>query len=224
VSIDDIMSVKQAFGGTLNDAVLAGISGGFRSLLVSRGEQPAAHMVPSLVPVSVRAPGEEGIYENRVSAMVAYLPVHVADPVERLRAVQAQLADLKASKEAYAGETMIALARAVPFPVASFAVRLAFRLAQRDIVTVTTNVPGPRQPLYGLGRRLVEIIPYGPIATTVRTGITIFTYCATVTFGITADYDATPDVDVLARGVEEGVSALVKAARGARRRRGTRHA
>ena len=71
-------------------------------------------------------------------------------------------------------------------------VRLAFGLPQREIVTVTTNVPGPRQPLYGMGRRLVEIIPYVPIATTLRTGIAIFTYCGTVTFGITGDFTATP--------------------------------
>lgn len=62
-------------------------------------------------------------------------------------------------------------------------VRLAFSLPQREIVTVTTNVPGPRQPLYALGRRLVKIIPYVRVATTLRTGISIFTYCGNVTFG-----------------------------------------
>jgi hypothetical protein len=91
-------------------------------------------------------------------------------------------------------------------------VRLAFRLPQREIVTVTTNVPGPRQPLYALGRRLVEIIPYVPIATTLRTGISIFTYCGNVTFGITGDYATTPDIEVLARGIEDGISELVSAA------------
>ncbi len=91
-------------------------------------------------------------------------------------------------------------------------VRLAFSLPQREIVTVTTNVPGPQQPLYGLGRRLVEIIPYVPIATTLRTGISIFTYCGQVTFGITSDYTTTPDIAVLAAAIEEGVAELVKAA------------
>lgn len=131
-------------------------------------------MVPSLVPVSVRGPGEESIYENRVSAILAYLPVHVADPVERLAAVQAQLSTLTASKEATAGEAMVSQGRYTLYPVASLAVWLALGLPQREIVTVTTNVPGPRQPLYGLGRQLVEIIPYVPIATTLRTGISRF--------------------------------------------------
>ncbi len=168
----------------------------------------------TLVPVSSRALGEENIiYENRVSAVVAYLPVHVGDPVERLAAVRAELMDLKASKEAILGEELVTLGRYSLFPLMSRGIRLAFALPQREIVTVTTNVPGPREPLYSMGRRLVEIIPYVPIATTVRTGISIFTYCDDVTFGVTGDYAANPDLDVLAHGIEHGLTELLEAAR-----------
>ena len=93
--MDDVKAIKQALGGTVNDVVLAAISGGFRALLLARGEEPGPHMVRSLVPVSVRAPGEENVYENQVSAILADLPVHVADPAERLAAVQAELRTLK---------------------------------------------------------------------------------------------------------------------------------
>ena len=212
VSLDDVKTIKQELGGTVNDVVLAAISGGFRTLLLARGEEPGPHMVRSLVPVSVRAPGEENVYENQVSAILADLPVHVADPVERLAAVRAELLAMKASKEAMAGEALTSLGRFTPFPIASWWVRLAFGLPQREIVTVTTNVPGPRQPLYGMGRRLLEIIPYVPIATTLRTGISIFTYCGNVTFGITGDFAANPDLSVLAHGIEDGVAELKKAA------------
>jgi len=211
-SLDDVKKVRRKLGGTVNDVVLAAISGGFRALLLARGEQPEPHMVRSLVPVSLRAPGQEGIYENRVSAVLADLPVHIADPVERLAAVRAQLEDLKTAGEPKAGEALIALGRLTPFPFLSWGIRLAFGLPQREIVTVTTNVPGPQQPLYALGRRLVEIIPYVPIATTVRTGIAIFTYCGDVTFGITGDFTGAPDVDVLAHGIEDGLSELLAAA------------
>jgi diacylglycerol O-acyltransferase / wax synthase len=211
-SLDDIKTIKRKLGGTVNDVVLTAISGGFRELLLSRGEEPQAHMLPSMVPVSLRAPGEENIYENRVSALLAYLPVHVADPVQRLEAVRAELATLKANKEAVVGETLVSLGRYTPFPVLSRGTRFVYGLPQREIVTVTTNVPGPRVPLYGMGRKLVEIIPYVPIATTVRTGVSIFTYCGDVTFGITGDYDTNPDLPVLARGIEAGVSSLLKAA------------
>jgi WS/DGAT/MGAT family acyltransferase len=211
-SLDDIKMVKRELGGTVNDVVLAAISGGFRELLLARGELPESHEVPSLVPVSVRAPGDEGIHDNRVSAVIADLPVHIADPVERLTAVRVQLQSLKASKEALVGQTLTGLGNYSPYPLASWWVRMALA-AQREIVTVTTNVPGPRQPLYAMGRRLVEIIPYVPIATTVRTGVSIFTYCDRVTFGVTGDFAANPDLDVLAQGIESGVAELVAAAR-----------
>ncbi len=212
-SLDDIKTIRRALGGTVNDVVLAAISSGYRGLLLARGEEPGPHMVPSLVPVSLRAPGEENIYENRVSVLMADLPVHVADPVERLAAIRAELADLKASKEAAAGEALVTLGRFTPYPMASLSVRMAYRLPQREIVTVTTNVPGPSMPLYGLGRRLIELIPYVPIATTLRTGVSIFSYCGQVTFGITADYASTPDIGVLAKGIETGIAELLAAAR-----------
>ena len=216
-SLDDVKEIKRELGGTVNDVVLAAISGGFRALLLARGEEPEPHKVPSLVPVSLRAPGEESIYENRVGALVAHLPVHVASPVKRLAAVQAELTDLKASKEERAGEALMGIGRYVPFPVMSRGVRFLLSLLQREIVTVTTNVPGPQVPLYGAGRKLLEIIPYVPIATTVRTGVSIFTYCGQVTFGITGDYAASPDLDVLARGIEDGIAKLRAAARRGRR-------
>jgi diacylglycerol O-acyltransferase len=212
-SLDEVKTIKRALGGTVNDVVLAAISGGYRALLLARGEQPGPHMVRSLVPVSVRAPGEEDLYDNRVSALLADLPVHIADPVERLAAVRAELLALKMSNEAMLGVALTSLGRYTPFPFASWLVRLGFELPQRDIVTVTTNVPGPRQPLYGMGRRIVEIIPYVPIATTMRTGVSIFTYCDHVTFGITGDFAASPDLDVLARGIEDSLAEMLKAAR-----------
>jgi WS/DGAT/MGAT family acyltransferase len=210
-SLDDVKKIKRDLGGTVNDVVLAAISGGFRALLLARGEEPGPHMVRSLVPVSLRAPGEENIYENRVSAVLADLPVHVADPVERLRAVQTELQALKTAREAVVGEALVGLGRFTPFPLASWLVRRMFGLPQREIVTVTTNVPGPQQALYGMGRRLLEIVPYVPIASTVRTGVSIFTYCGNVTFGFTGDFTASPDV--LAHGTEDGITELLKAAR-----------
>jgi len=210
-SLKQVKAIKRELGGTVNDVVLAAITSGFRDLLLARGEQPRPHTLPSLVPVSLRAPGEESIYENRVSAVVASLPVHVADPAGRLAAVRAELSALKDSREVILGAELASLGGYSPFPLISRGIRAAFALPQREIVTVTTNVPGPRQPLYGLGRPMLETIPYVPIATTVRTGISIFTYCDQVTFGVTGDFGTNPDLDVLARGIERGVRDLRQA-------------
>ena len=212
-SLEDVKTIKREFGGTVNDVVLAAISSGFRALLLDRGEEPEPHEVPSLVPVSVRAPGDESGFGNQVSAMVTNLPVHIADPVERLAAVRTEQDSLKASHEAMIGQALVGLGRYSVYPLTSWLVRKVFWLPQREIVTVTTNVPGPRQPLYWMGRRLEEIIPYVPIASRVRISISIFSYDGDVTFGITGDYAANPDLDVLAQGIEHGISELLLAAR-----------
>jgi diacylglycerol O-acyltransferase len=212
VPLDDVRTIKHVLGGTVNDAVLAAITAGFRSLLLSRHETPHPHTVPSLVPVSLRAPGEENLYDNRVSAMIVHLPVHLEDPVEQLATIRYQLADLKAAGEWAAGQAAVWLASYLPYPIASLS-RLGYRIPQRDIVTVTTNVPGPRQTLQCLGRPLVEILPYVPLASTIRVGVAIFSYRDQMTFGITGDYDTTPDLDVLTQGIETGVAGLLKAAR-----------
>ena len=164
------------------------------------------HLIRSLVPVNVRAPGEESIRDNRVSSMLADLPIEVADPLERLAAVREMFGRLKAEHEADAGAVLVKLAGHEPFlPVAS-GLRLTWHVPQRNITTVTTNVPGPRQPLYALGRKCVEIIPYVPIASRLRVGISMFTYADALTFGITGDYDTASDVWTLAHGIEAGLT------------------
>lgn len=211
-SLDDVKTIKRSLGGTVNDVVLAAASSGFRDMLLSRGEEPAPHMVPSLIPVSLRTSGDECSYENRVSLLVADLPVHVAEPADRLATVREEMSALKDAHGPSAAQALVALGHYTPYPLTALVVRLGYRLPQRDIVTVTTNVPGPVEPLYGLGRKLVEIIPYVPIATTLRTGVSILSYCGNLTFGITGDYDTTPDIDVLAHGIERGIADLLKAA------------
>ena len=208
----DVRTVRHALGGTVNDVVLAAITSGFRALLLSRGETPHEHSVRSLVPVNLRAPGDESRRGNQVSLLLASLPVHLADPVERLEAVRTHLSDLKSGKESESGAMLTELSKWEPFPLLSVPYRVLARLPQRSIVTVTTNVPGPRQPLYARDRRLVEMIPYVPIASTVRVGVSIFSYCGDLTFGVTGDYDSAADIGVLANGIEEGLAELVKTA------------
>ena len=209
-SVSEVKSIRASLGGTLNDVVLAAISQGFRELLQSRGEQ--VDTVRSLVPVSVRRPGEKGTYNNRVSAMFAELPVGIEDPVERLRAVTSQLARLKDSKQAVAGDVLTGLAGFAPPVLLAVGTRVAFRAPQRNINTVTTNVPGPRVQLYAACRKMLEAFPFVPLAGRVRIGIAIFSYLDTLNFGLTGDYDTTEDLDVLANGIEAGMADLVKAA------------
>ncbi len=211
-SLSTVRETAHAFGGTVNDVVLAAVTGGFRTLLLSRGEEPTPHALRSLVPVDVRAPGQAHLRDNRVSLMLPYLPVDVADPLARLAAVRERIDELQEAGEPEAGEVLTGLAASGPFLPVAWGLRLAFRLPQRVVGTVTTNVPGPRTPLYALGRRVETIVPYVPIANRVRVGVAITSYCDDLTVAVTGDYASVPDIDVLVDAVAGGLAELVELA------------
>ncbi len=211
-SLADIKEVRAAFGGTVNDVVLACIAGGIRSLLGSRGEVPVGP-VRSLVPVSVRHEDQHGEENNRVAALVAELPVAIEDPVKRLSAVSTHMADLKASDEAAASEVLTSLGGYAAPVIVALAERLATKLPQHNVNTVTTNVPGPQYALYACGRRMLEAYPYVPLAGHVTVGVAIYSYDGACTFGVTGDYDAAPDVNVLGEGIERSLGELLARAR-----------
>jgi diacylglycerol O-acyltransferase / wax synthase len=210
--LSDVKLVREGLGGTVNDVVLAAISRGFRDLLISRNENPARLTVRTLVPVSVRRPNERGTYNNRVSAMFAELPIGIGDPVQRLDLVRMQMEGLKRSHEAVAGEVLTSLGGFAPALLLALGMRVAFRMPQRTLNTVTTNVPGPQRPLYLAGRRMLEAIPYVPLAGQLRVGVAIFSYDGALKFGVTGDYDAAPDIRILCDGIERGMAELVEAA------------
>ncbi|HYZ93485.1 MAG TPA: wax ester/triacylglycerol synthase family O-acyltransferase [Actinomycetota bacterium] len=215
-TVDEIKQVRKATGATFNDVVLAACTKGFRDLLLSRGES-VDRVVRTLVPVSVRprdASGKaigDGTFENKVSAMFAELPVSIDDPLERLAAIAKQMTGLKDSKQAVAGEALTSLSGFAPPMLLALGTRIASRAPQRNINTVTTNVPGPQVPLYAAGRRMLKAFPYVPLAGSVRIGVAIFSYDGQVNFGVTGDYDTAADIGVLCRGIEDGMAELLKA-------------
>ncbi|MGE2725052.1 WS/DGAT/MGAT family O-acyltransferase [Mycolicibacterium pulveris] len=217
VPLDDVTAVCDAFDVTLNDVALAAITDGFRTVLMGRGERPTPNSLRTLVPVSMRSNDAAHKTDNRVSVMLPYLPVEEPDPVERLRLVHRRLTKAKGSGQRQAGNVFVSAANALPFALTAWTVRMLTRLPQRGVVTLATNVPGPRQRLRIMGRDVVRLMPIPPIALQLRTGVAILSYADQLTFGIIADYDATPDVDDLARGIERAVSRLLAASRVSRR-------
>jgi len=211
-TIADVKTVRAALGGTVNDVVLTVLTRGFRDLLLSRDEDVERRVVRSLVPVSVRTPGERGSYNNRVSAMIAELPVGLASPAERLRSIREQMDALKQSKQAVAAEALTSLSGFAPSLLLSLGTRVAMRIPQRNVNTVTTNVPGPQYRLFACGRPMVEAFPFVPLASNVRVGVAIFSYNGMLNYGVTGDYDTAADIDVLCAGVEAGMTELLKLA------------
>jgi diacylglycerol O-acyltransferase / wax synthase len=214
--IEEISVLRHTFGGTLNDVVLAAVSGGYRELLVSRGEDADRAVVRSLVPVSTRQPDRHGEPGNRVSALLLELPVHLADPLDRLTAVRERMADLKHSHMSETGELMTTVGNLAPPMVMGMVMRAGSRimhqLPQRSVNTVTTNVPGPQFPLYCAGREMLAYYPYVPISHGVRIGTAILSYNGQLAFGITGDDETASDVDVLATGIKSGLTELYELA------------
>ncbi len=211
-SLSAVKAIRGSLGGTVNDVLLAAITRGFRDLLAARGELDEGVVVRSLVPVSVRGQDERGLITNRVSAVLANLPVGEPDPVRRLALLRAQMDDLKSTYQAVGAQILTEMLGFAAPTLLALGSRAAFRIPQPLVQTVTTNVPGPRFPLYILGRQMEGAYPYVPIGDNVRISVAIFSYLDRFSFGITADYDAAPDVEILAEGIDRGLAELASSA------------
>jgi diacylglycerol O-acyltransferase len=207
---EEFKAVRTALGGTVNDVVLTAITGGFRDLLEGRGELTSEKLVVrSMVPVSVRRPDQRGSLNNQVSAVFVDLPVGEPDPVKRLASIRSQMDEYKRAMRAVDANSIIGLGDFVAPTLLSLGVRAALQAGQMWCQAVTTNVPGPRVPLYVLGRRMRSAHAYVPIAGGTRVSIGIFSYLNTMTFGINAEFDAFPDVEVLSGGIRLGLEELL---------------
>ncbi|WP_433567512.1 wax ester/triacylglycerol synthase family O-acyltransferase [Nocardia sp. CA-151230] len=212
-SLSEIREIGQGFDATVNDVVLAAVTSAYRAVLLGRGEEPTGNSVRILVPVSMRAADAKTFLDNRVSAVLSLLPLHLDDPVERLTTIHRRMARHKSSGATQAEKSLLALAGRLPFAPVAWGMRLWSHLPQRGVTAVATNVPGPRRTLTMLGREVLELIPAIPIAMRLRTGIAILSYGDRLTFGITGDYDSTPDLEVLADGIHSAIAELLTAVR-----------
>ena len=166
-------------------------------------------VLKALVPVSVREPSEHGALGNRVAAMWAPLPVGIEDPVERLAVISEAMAGMKRSGRAVGAQTLVELSGFASPTLVALAARLQAR--QRLFNVVVTNVPGPQFPLYLLGRHMRAIYPLVPLAANTALGIAVMSYDGALDFGLNADYDALPDLELLADDLRDAIAELISA-------------
>lgn len=224
----ELQRIKDALGGTINDAVLAVVAGALGRFLRHRGVETDGLVLRVLVPVSVRAQADQGALGNEIAPMWALLPVGIEDPVRQHAAIRGEMA---AANEGGAvdARTLTELAGLASPTIMSQAARL--QQNERFFNLVVTNVPGPQQPLYLLGRRLRALYPVVPLAGNQALGVAVMSYDGRLGFGLLGDYDALDDLDVLAGFLRTSIDALAagasvprRAARGRRATRGRRPA
>jgi diacylglycerol O-acyltransferase / wax synthase len=214
VPLADLKLIKTRLGGTVNDVALAATTGGLRKLLISRGEEPPSRGLRAMVPVNVRQAAEQLSLGNRITSLFVELPVADEAPLIRYAHAVGAAEKLKAGSQAVGGETLLSLTGHAP-PVLHVMLAQSLFAARLFNVTVT-NVPGPQLPLYGLGSKLVEVAGLVPLAAEHGVGVAILSYDGRVTFGLIADRDTVPDLDVLRDGIEESLDELLALARGRR--------
>ena len=206
----ELQRIKDALGGTVNDAVLAVVAGALGRFFRHRGLDTDGLVLTVLVPVSVRADSAQGALGNEVAAMWASLPVGIEDPVRQYAAIRDAHGELEDKRQAIGARTLTELAGFASPTIMSQAARLQQR--QRFFHLVVTNVPGPQQPLYLLGRRLHALYPVVPLAGRQALGVAVMSYDGKLGFGLLGDYDALADLDTLADFLRTSIDALAAGA------------
>jgi WS/DGAT/MGAT family acyltransferase len=209
-NLDDVKAIKNALGGTVNDVVLATVSGALGRHLHRRGETLSGRELKAMVPVSVRADEDRGALGNQVAAMMAPLPVWCSEPKRRLEIVTEAMAGLKDSGQAVGAQVLTRMSGFAPPTIMAQASRLMAR--QRMFNLVVTNVPGPQFPLYLMGHEMRDLFPMVPLARNQALGVAIMSYNGKMNFGLVGCYDAMHDLDDLAGDFQESLAELAETA------------
>jgi len=202
--------IKDTFGGTVNDVVLAVVTGSLRSWLHRRGIRTEGLEMRALVPVSIRGEDERGNLGNRIALMRGPLPVYIEDQVRRLRTISDAMAGLKRSKQALGAEVISRFNDFAPPTLLAQASRINF--STRLFNLIVTNVPGPQLPLYVLGRELEEVFPVAFLPQNHALAVAIMSYHGKVGFGLLGDYDCMEDIEAVGVGINESLEELEAAA------------
>ncbi|MGH2556929.1 MAG: WS/DGAT/MGAT family O-acyltransferase [Actinomycetota bacterium] len=208
--VQTFKDIKRALGATVNDVVLATVAGGLNRLLRSRRERTRDRFLRAMVPVSVRSKDQRSAMGNRVSSIFVDLPVGPMGAKRRLAMIRERTKYLKESNYAVGAEFLMNIGSWAPPTIHAMAARLAAR--SRVINLVVSNVPGPQMPMYIAGAKLLAQYPIMPIAETMGLSIAVTSLAGTMAFGLTADWDILPDINVLAESMEEALGELRKAA------------
>jgi WS/DGAT/MGAT family acyltransferase len=211
-SLAEVKRIKNHFGVTVNDVVVAVCSGALREWLSERGELPDEPLL-AMIPMSVRTPAQQGEFGNRVSTMLTSIPTDVADPEARLRAAHESMRSAKERHKAVPATVLQDANTVIPAALFARAARVtttvsARRGAEAPVNTVISNVPGSPVPLYLAGAQLEALYPVSAILHGVGLNITVMSYRDALCFGVVADRDLVDDAWPLADALERAQSEL----------------
>ena len=216
VSLEDAKTIRRAFGCTFNDVVMALCSGTLRRYLQAHDCLPTEPLI-AMVPVSVRTGAEEDTFQNRVSGLLADLATNEADPVDRIRRVQASMTRAKEDFKAIPAETLQDYGQFTPPALAARAMRMYSRLRIADRMNppfnlIISNVPGPAAPLYSGGARLKHFYPVSAVSDGQGLNMTVQSYNGNLDFGFISCRELVPDLWTMVDYLQESMTELLEAA------------
>jgi WS/DGAT/MGAT family acyltransferase len=210
IALGDVKKVRQRFGGTINEFVLALVAGGLRRYLQAQDWDVETLQARALIPVSTRSDLERGEFGNKIAVVVAELPVAEPDPVGRLEAACRASARTKQSRQALGTEVVTRLAEWTRPALLTQALLLSMRLRAANLMV--TNIRGPEAPLYILDAPLLEIYPVAELWPGQGLNVAVFSYAGFLHFGINADPDVVEDADQFCAALRSELAELTKLA------------
>ena len=189
IPLDGFKAIGKAFGATVNDVLVTTATGALRRYLDKRGEKVTGVAIRASVPVNLRPLDQAHKLGNSFGLVFLTLPIGIADPVRRLRAVKKEMDQLKRSPEAVVAYAMLNVMGLTPVEVE----KLGLRFFGSKASAVLTNVPGPREPLYLAGRKLDTVMFWVPQSGRLGLGISILSYAGGVRLGVATDAGLVPD-------------------------------
>lgn len=201
-SFDEARAIRTALKGTINDVVLTVVAGAVARYAELHGQQVAGRNLRVMVPVSLRREEQRGTLGNLVSLLPLEIPLDLSDPLARFQNINSKTLAMKSARAAESFNMLAALIGVLPAPVqAVVGAMAAFPLPPVNMVA--TNVPGPKERLYAMGKRMIDYYPYVPVGYSVGCGCAVLSYDQKLYFGLTADGQAMPDVESLKAFLEE---------------------
>ena len=200
ISLDDVKTIKNAHGATVNDVMLAIVAGAVREYLIDVGGRSEDDLASTefriMAPVSVRTKAESGTLGNKVAMWLMALPIDEPDPAIRVQRVVKATRNLKDTDQALGASTLVEVSTGAPATLVSLAARLAGRA--RPFYMTVTNIPGPQFPLYLAGSDMTATYPLVPLWQSHGAGIAMFSINGMIDIGINMDRDLIPDASLLA--------------------------
>jgi diacylglycerol O-acyltransferase len=207
--LEDFKAIGKAHGATVNDVLVAAATGALRRYMERRGDATAGVAIRASVPVNLRPLDRAHELGNAFGLVFLTLPVGIADPAQRLRAIKKEMDGLKQSPEALVAFGVLSLMGLAPVEVE----QLGLRFFGSKATAVLTNVPGPRQPLYLAGRKIDRVMFWVPQSGHLGLGVSIISYAGGVMLGVATDAGLVPDPEKIVDAFKVEFEAMRKAAR-----------